>query len=105
MAWVGVILVIVAIIVFVSRSNKKEKENILAKYNFTPEQKEKFLSKKLWIGMLIDALYAVLGEGQQNKTQTAGKEFIQHIYKYETEYHYVYTDNGIVSSWQNGKPE
>jgi hypothetical protein len=105
MGWVIVILVVVAILVIGVRLNKKDRDKVLAKYDFTPEQKELFLSKKLWVGMPIDALYAIKGEGEQNKTQTSGGEHIQHVYKYETDYHYVYTDNGIVTSWQSGKSE
>jgi hypothetical protein len=100
MGWVVIILAVVGIVVLLNRSIKKDKEKILSKYNFSPEEKQMFESRKLWIGMPVDALYVVLGYGEQNKTTTAGGEHIQHVYKDSDEYHYVYTENGIVSSWQ-----
>ena len=104
-AWVAIILVVILIVRAVRKNTAKKKEEIISKYGFTAEQITKFMSNKLWEGMPIDALYVVLGEGEQNKTQAGGREHIQHVYKNETDYHYVYTDNGIVTSWQNGKAE
>ena len=103
MEWVIIILVVVAIGVLISRSNKKAREKILAKYNFSSQERELFLSKKLWVGMPADALYTILGPGEQNKTQSARGEKIQHVYKNSDDYRYVYTENGIVTSWQNGR--
>jgi hypothetical protein len=103
MGWVVVVLVVIGIGVWISHSNKKDREKVLSKYDFTPEQKEMFLSKKLWVGMPADALYVVLGYGKENKTTGAGGEHVQHVYENEKEYHYVYTENGVVTSWQSGR--
>ena len=105
-AWVGIILVIILIVRWVKKGTKKKQEEFLAKYNFSPEQKDLFLNNKLFVGMPAEILYFVMnGEGEKNMTQTAGKERIQHVYKKETEYHYVYTENGYVTSRQSGRAE
>jgi hypothetical protein len=103
---VGIVLVIILFVRWGMKQDKKQQEEFLAKYDFSPEQKELFLKKKLFVGMPADVLYFVMnGEGEQNKTHTANGDHIQHVYKKETEYHYVYTDNGYVTSWQSGRAE
>ena len=103
---VGIVLVIILIARWVKKETKKKQEEFLAKYDFSAEQKELFLNNKLFVGMPAEILYFVMnGEGEQNATHTANGDHIQHVYKKETEYHYVYTDNGYVTSWQSGRAE
>lgn len=74
-------------------------EGILMEKGITEEEMDMIRAEQIGIGMSIPALIASWGKAnKENKSTSASGTRIQHIYTRKGTY--VYTRNGLVTSWQ-----
>ena len=83
--------------------NTQFDKNIVTELNkrgFHTNQINQARSGKIAIGMPTCIMYATIGKpNKENKTVNAYRTHIQHVYRGKNLY--VYTDNGIITSWQD----
>jgi len=73
----------------------------LSHYRFTASELEGIRNgRRFWIGMPVEALYVSLGKpDRENRTVLKSGVSIQHVYKDGKVL--IYSDDGIVTSWQD----
>lgn len=84
-------------------NSRAQFENVLKDKGVPEADIIKARENKIYIGMSQCGLYMSWGKPvKENKTVTKYSSSIQHIYGYSiSNRNYVYTENGIVRSWQN----
>ena len=83
--------------VFPKYKNEKFRIAYAQRNNISEKKMERVKSKAVQLGDSIPLMYAVMGfPEKENKTVNAYGVYIQHIYSA----YYIYTDNGVVTSWQ-----
>jgi hypothetical protein len=80
--------------------SKKQFQTVLKENGLTDKELEMINERKIFIGMSQCGLYASWGKPtKENKSVNRWSIRIQHIYGYNR--NYVYTENGLITSWQN----